>query len=188
MKLERLKICLSGESTALRVLRYEKRLDVLDQFLKGQQHRLESLRPETMLKPGYSITRDASGNLLRSIKQIEVGQRLSTQLVDGYVESAVIQNEEHHDAGLDNIEKMTYEQKETRLEQILTRLDNYFKTPINTLAREAKEAGSLIISMHATLKSARQEITTVFQEMEKQKNALTDGERTDTQPNEDAAF
>ncbi len=87
----------------------------------------------------------------------------------------------------DNIEKMTYEQKETRLEQILTRLDNS-ETPMDELAAEAKEAGSLIISMHATLKSARQEITTVFQEMEKQKNALTDGERTDTQPNEDAAF
>lgn len=74
----------------------------------------------------------------------------------------------------DEIERMTYEQKEARLAEILERLDNS-ETPMDELAAEAKEAGALIISMHGTLKSARQEITNVFEEMEKQKAALSGG-------------
>lgn len=87
----------------------------------------------------------------------------------------------------DKIDQMTYEEKETRLEEILTRLDNS-ETPMDELAAEAKEAAALITSMHATLRSARQEITTVFDEMEKQKDALSVGERSDTQPNGDNAL
>ena len=87
----------------------------------------------------------------------------------------------------DEIDQMTYEQKEARLAEILERLDNS-ETPMDDLADEAKEAGKLIISMHATLKSARQEITTVFEEMEKQKAALSVGDRPDTRPSSDAAF
>lgn len=69
------------------------------------------------------------------------------------------------------IDKMTYEQKEARLAEILDRLDNS-ETPMDELAAEAKEAGQLILSMQMTLKSARQEITSVFEEMEKQKAAI----------------
>jgi exodeoxyribonuclease VII small subunit len=67
---------------------------------------------------------------------------------------------------------LTYEAKEARLEEILTRLDNS-ETPMDMLASEAKEAATLITSMHETLRSARQEITTVFEELEKQKEALS---------------
>ncbi len=66
------------------------------------------------------------------------------------------------------IEKMTYEEKERRLEEILSRLDNA-ETPVDQLASEAKEAAALITSMNATLKAAKQELTTVFEELEKQK-------------------
>lgn len=66
---------------------------------------------------------------------------------------------------------MTNEEKEKRLDEILNRLDNS-ETPMDELASEAKEADALITSMHATLRAARQEITTVFEEMEKQKEAL----------------
>ena len=66
------------------------------------------------------------------------------------------------------IEKMTYEEKESRLEEILSRLDNA-ETPVDQLASEAKEAAALITSMNATLKAAKQELTTVFEELEKQK-------------------
>jgi exodeoxyribonuclease VII small subunit len=64
-------------------------------------------------------------------------------------------------------EKMTYEQKESRLEEILTKLDNA-ETPVDQLASEAKEAAALITLMNATLKAAKQELTTVFEELEKQ--------------------
>ena len=66
------------------------------------------------------------------------------------------------------IENMTYEEKERRLEEILSRLDNT-ETPVDQLASEAKEAAALITSMNATLKAAKQELTTVFDELEKQK-------------------
>ena len=68
------------------------------------------------------------------------------------------------------IENMTYEEKERRLEEILSRLDNT-ETPVDQLASEAKEAAALITSMNATLKAAKQELTTVFEELEKQKES-----------------
>lgn len=72
---------------------------------------------------------------------------------------------------IENIEKMTYEEKEARLDEILTKLDKS-ETPVDQLASEAKEAAALIMSMNATLKNAKQELTTVFEELEKQKEGL----------------
>ena len=78
------------------------------------------------------------------------------------------------------IDKMTYEQKEARLAEILDRLDNS-ETPMDELAAEAKEAGELILAMQMTLKAARQEITSVFEEMERQKAAIG-AEATNSDP------
>lgn len=72
---------------------------------------------------------------------------------------------------IENIEKMTYEEKEARLDEILTKLDNS-QTPVDQLANEAKEAAALIMSMNETLKHAKQELTTVFEELEKQKEEM----------------
>lgn len=83
--------------------------------------------------------------------------------------------------------KLTYEQKEARLDEILSRLDNS-ETPMDELASEAKEAAGLITSMHATLRSARQEITAVFEEMEQQKGALGTGGRNDASSDGEAVF
>jgi exodeoxyribonuclease VII small subunit len=71
----------------------------------------------------------------------------------------------------DELKKMSYEQKEARLDEILSRLDKS-QTPMDQLAAEAKEAAQLIMSMQATLRSAKQEVTQVFAEMEQQKDAL----------------
>jgi exodeoxyribonuclease VII small subunit len=87
----------------------------------------------------------------------------------------------------DEQSEMTYEQKESRLDEILNRLDNS-ETPMDELASEAKEAAQLITSMHTTLRSARQEITAVFDEMEKQKEALSQGGRTDPSSDGETAF
>ena len=43
---------------------------------------------------------------------------------------------------------------------------------MDKLAAEAKEAAQLLMSMQATLRAAKQEVTSVFAEMEKQKEAL----------------
>jgi len=67
--------------------------------------------------------------------------------------------------------EMTYEEKEKRLDEILKRLDNS-ETPVDQLASEAKEAAALITTMYTTLKAAKQELSTVFEELEKQKNEM----------------
>lgn len=87
----------------------------------------------------------------------------------------------------DEIKNMTYEDKEARLDEILTRLDNS-ETPMDELASEAKEASKLIASMYETLKSARTEITEVFAEMEKTKQAMAGTQRAEPEPEEDDDF
>jgi len=70
-----------------------------------------------------------------------------------------------------DIESMSYEEKNARLEEILERLDKS-ETPVDQMASEAKEAAALITSMNATLKAAKQELTTVFEELDKQKESF----------------
>jgi exodeoxyribonuclease VII small subunit len=67
------------------------------------------------------------------------------------------------------IENMTYEEKEERLDEILQRLDRS-ETPVDKLSEDAREAASLIKSIEDTLKKARQELATVFEELEKLKS------------------
>jgi len=64
------------------------------------------------------------------------------------------------------IEKMTYEEKDKRLQEILQRLDRS-GTPIDKIADDAREAAALIRSMNETLTKARKELTDVFAELEK---------------------
>ena len=73
----------------------------------------------------------------------------------------------------DPLATLSYEAKESRLDEILVRLDNS-ETPMDELASEAREAAALIMSMHATLKATRQEITTVFEELERHKEAIAE--------------
>jgi exodeoxyribonuclease VII large subunit len=52
--------------------------------------KLQSLSPLSVLARGYSVTTDsASGNILRSVRRAKPGQRLTTRLADGEVESVV---------------------------------------------------------------------------------------------------
>jgi len=67
------------------------------------------------------------------------------------------------------IENMSYEEKEERLDEILQRLDRS-ETPVDKLSDDAREAASLIKSMEATLRKARQELTGVFEELDKLKS------------------
>lgn len=64
-------------------------------------------------------------------------------------------------------DEMTYEDKEKRLDEILDRLDKS-ETPMDQLAAEAKEASGLIMSMQATLRATKAELTKVFAEMDAQ--------------------
>ena len=63
------------------------------------------------------------------------------------------------------IEKMTYEEKDKRLQEILQRLDRS-ETSIDKIAEDAREAAALIKSMNETLVKARKELTDVFAELD----------------------
>ena len=65
-----------------------------------------------------------------------------------------------------DIQKMTYEEKDKRLQEILQRLDQS-ETPIDKIADDASEAAALIKSMNETLIKARKELTDVFAELER---------------------
>jgi exodeoxyribonuclease VII small subunit len=69
----------------------------------------------------------------------------------------------------EDMDKMTYEEKEKRLDEILKKLDSS-ETPMDKLASEAKEAAALIMAMNAILVSTKQELTTVFEELDRQRN------------------
>lgn len=51
--------------------------------------KLESLSPLGVLQRGYSLTTDANGKVLRSIEEIDAGDRLTTRLAEGEIISVV---------------------------------------------------------------------------------------------------
>src|SRR5262249_42453503 len=57
-------------------------------FATRQKH-LSSTSHEAILRRGYSLTRDQSGRLIRTIHNVQNGQRIVTQLSDGNLESIV---------------------------------------------------------------------------------------------------
>ncbi len=58
--------------------------------LERDRARLELLSPYAVLKRGYSLTTDASGNVVRDAAALAPGDRISTRLANGAVESRVV--------------------------------------------------------------------------------------------------
>ena len=56
--------------------------------------RLNDLSPLTVLARGYSITRDASGAVVRSASQAPAGSRVSVAVADGRLDCEVLSSEE----------------------------------------------------------------------------------------------
>jgi len=54
-----------------------------------KQKRLDAMRPEHLLKKGYSISRTADGRIIRSTADVAVGQDILTQVHDGTVTSRI---------------------------------------------------------------------------------------------------
>ncbi|MFG0329633.1 MAG: exodeoxyribonuclease VII large subunit [Phycisphaerales bacterium] len=61
----------------------ERRIEALHAVLRG-------LDPRSVLQRGYSITRDASGAVVRSVNTVAAGDRLRTSVADGQIESEVV--------------------------------------------------------------------------------------------------
>lgn len=68
---------------------FAHRLELMRERTEAVAGRLEALSPLKVMHRGYSIAFDAEGNLLRSVEQVGAGDRLTTRLEDGRVESTV---------------------------------------------------------------------------------------------------
>ncbi|MEI6262310.1 MAG: exodeoxyribonuclease VII small subunit [Deltaproteobacteria bacterium] len=71
----------------------------------------------------------------------------------------------------DDISLMTYEQKVTRLYEILTRLDNS-ATPIDKLAEDVKIGARLIKELDSKLKQVETEVRDAFKELDEKDSPL----------------
>ena len=63
------------------------------------------------------------------------------------------------------IEKLTYEQKSAKLDELLTRLDNS-ETPIDKLAEDVKLGARLIKELDQKLKQVETEVRDAFKELD----------------------
>ena len=72
---------------------FARQLQLRRERLKRIAEMLRLLSPEHTLQRGYTLTTDAEGNLLRSVKDAPSGSTLITKLRDGKVTS-VVQNAE----------------------------------------------------------------------------------------------
>lgn len=83
-----------GKINRLQLTRFLNIISNCQKSLTEKERRLNVLTPENMLRRGYVITCDKTGNLIRSIKQVDIGQALITQYIDGTTESTITGKEE----------------------------------------------------------------------------------------------
>jgi exodeoxyribonuclease VII large subunit len=80
---------LLGQLAARLALATARRMDAFEARLARLQAGLASLNPEAVLERGYSLTRDAQGKVVRDAAKVQAGERLTTTLARGWVESEV---------------------------------------------------------------------------------------------------
>jgi len=66
-----------------------RRMDFFDAQIARLKASLASLNPEAVLERGYSLTRNAQGEVVRDAAQAQVGERLTTTLAKGWLQSEV---------------------------------------------------------------------------------------------------
>jgi exodeoxyribonuclease VII large subunit len=69
--------------------RYDRLINKAIDVLVEKNKRLEALRPENLLLRGYSVTRDATGRIIRSIKGLSIGDAAVTEVADGFLDSVI---------------------------------------------------------------------------------------------------
>jgi exodeoxyribonuclease VII large subunit len=60
-----------------------------DRRLDGVAGQVRALDPARVLQRGFSVTRDATGAVVRDSAQVKAGERLTTELATGSVSSVV---------------------------------------------------------------------------------------------------
>jgi exodeoxyribonuclease VII large subunit len=81
------------EESILRLIRERKQQ--LDNYVK----QIDLVKPDRVLQRGYSITRNQSGEIVKSIEDLDIGDEIETRFAQGYSQSRVIK------LGADNGEK-----------------------------------------------------------------------------------
>jgi len=66
-----------------------RRLDYCDAQLARLKASLASLNPEAVMERGYSLTRNAQGEVVRDATQVQLGEHLTTTLAKGWIESEI---------------------------------------------------------------------------------------------------
>jgi exodeoxyribonuclease VII large subunit len=66
-----------------------RRMDYFDAQIGRLKASLASLNPAAVLERGYSLTRNAQGEVVRDAAQVPMGERLTTTLAKGWLESEV---------------------------------------------------------------------------------------------------
>jgi exodeoxyribonuclease VII large subunit len=66
-----------------------RRIDYFDAQVERFKASLVSLNPSAVLERGYSLTRDAQGEMVRDASRVAEGERLTTTLARGWIESEV---------------------------------------------------------------------------------------------------
>ena len=69
--------------------RFLRILDGREQNLEEKMLRFNNLKPENILKKGYTITEDAGGNVIKSIDALKPGDLVLTRFIDGSAKSLI---------------------------------------------------------------------------------------------------
>jgi exodeoxyribonuclease VII large subunit len=80
---------LLGQLATRLALAAARRMDFFDAQIARLKASLGSLNPEAVLERGYSLTRTAQGEVVRNAAKVQVGERLTTTLAKGWLESEV---------------------------------------------------------------------------------------------------
>lgn len=112
--LEKTAAALTPSRLGARVSENDRRLSLLDQrFVKAAEDlttagdrrlstamaRLDALSPLSVLKRGYSITQNSSGEIVRKVHQTDVGERIRIRLAEGRISAEVTELEEGSGVG-----------------------------------------------------------------------------------------
>ena len=87
-RLDAASVRLVGAGTTI-ARRAPRHLDDQARALDARASRLSSLDPANLLRRGWSITRDADGNVVRSVADATPGTVISTQVADGHLISRI---------------------------------------------------------------------------------------------------
>lgn len=72
------------------LVRIEKKLEQQKDFIKSGELLFANVDPKRVLKRGYSITRDGTGNIVRAAEQVDRGDTVVVELAKGAIDAQIL--------------------------------------------------------------------------------------------------